>query len=241
MLLSVVTVTKNAADTVGRAAQSLGNPPPDGVEYILKDACSTDATCEIVRGIRPDAVVVQEPDGGIYDGMNQGWARAHGEYVMFLNADDQYLPGALETVMESLRANPGTDILHGCIRVNGRKYSPAQGLPSFGGARIFHPASAIRRSLLERLSGFDVKWPICADLDFFLRAKGSGASFLFIDREITDFALGGVSTARRKDTAAEVRRILLAHGFGRSFADGYYLCARLRAYASCMLKAARGS
>lgn len=241
MLLSVVTVTKNAADTVARAAQSLGNPPPDGVEYILKDACSTDATCEIVRGICPDAVIVQEPDGGIYDGMNQGWARARGQYVMFLNADDRYLPGALETVIKSLRANPGTDILHGCIQVNERKYSPAHGLSSFSGARIFHPASAIRRTLLERLCGFDVRWPICADLDFFLRAKGAGASFTFIDREITDFALGGVSTGRRKDTAAEVRRILLAHGFGRCFADGYYLCARLRAYASGTLKAARGS
>ena len=241
MLLSIVTVTKNAADTVAGAAQSLGDPPPDEVEYILKDACSTDATCEIVRKIRPDAVIVQERDKGIYDGMNQGWTRARGEYVMFLNADDQYLPGALETVMESLRANPGSDILHGCIRVNGRKFRPAQGLSSFGGARIFHPASAIRRSLLERYGGFDLRWPICADLDFFLRAKESGASFEFIDREITDFALGGVSTARRKDTAAEVRRILLAHGFGRCFANGYYLCARLRAYASCAVKAVKGS
>jgi len=241
MLLSVVTVTKNAADTVGRAARSLGNPPPAGVEYILKDACSTDATCEIVRGIRPDAVIAQESDGGIYDGMNRGWAMAHGEYVMFLNADDRYLPGALETVMESLRANPRADILHGCIRVNGRKCCPAQGLSSFGGARIFHPASAIRRSLLERLGGFDLKWPICADLDFFLRAKESGAQFAFIDREITDFALGGVSTVRRKDTAAEVRRILLAHGFGRCFADGYYLCARLREFAAGTFKAAKGS
>ena len=241
MLLSIITVTKNAADTVGRAAQSLGDPAPDGVEYILKDACSTDATCEIVRGIRPDALIVQERDGGIYDGMNQGVAKAHGEYVMFLNADDRYLPGVLETVMESLRANPGADILHGCIRVNGRKCRPAQGLSSFHGARIFHPASAIRRSLLERLGGFDPKWPICADLDFFLRAKEAGAKFAFIDREITDFALGGVSTVRRKDAAAQVRRILLSHGFGRCFADGYYLCARMRACAACAVSAVRGS
>ena len=239
MFLSIVTVTKNAAGTVARAAESLGCPLPDGVEYILKDAGSTDGTCEVVRGIRPDAVVVQSPDRGIYDAMNQGWAGARGEYVMFLNADDRYLPGALEEIMRELRANPDTDILHGCIRVNGRKYSPAQGVASFRGARIFHPASAIRRSLLERLGGFDIQWKICADLDFFLHAKESGAVFRFVDREITDFALGGVSTVRRKETASEVRRILLARGFGRCFADGYYLAARLRAcaaYAAGMLK-----
>ena len=220
MFLSIVTVTKNAAGTVAHAAESLGRPLPDGVEYILKDAGSTDGTAVIVRGVHPDAIVVQSPDRGIYDAMNQGWARAQGEYVMFLNADDRYLPGALEEIMRELRANPDADILHGCIRVNGRKFSPAQGISSFHGARIFHPASAIRRSLLERMGGFDIQWKICADLDFFLRAKESGAVFRFIDREISEFALGGVSTVRRKDTASEVRRILLAHGFGRVFADG---------------------
>lgn len=241
MLLSIVTVTKNAAGTVAHAAESLGRPLPEGVEYILKDAGSTDGTCEVVRAIQPDAVVVQSPDRGIYDAMNQGWARTSGEYVMFLNADDRYLPGALETVMRELRANPDTDILHGCIRVNGRKFSPAQGLASFHGARIFHPASAIRRSLLERLGGFDLQWPICADLDFFLRAKESGAVFRFVDREIADFALGGVSTVRRQETASEVRRILLNHGFGRCFSDGYYLAARLRACAARTVKRIKGS
>ena len=160
---------------------------------------------------------------------------------MFLNADDRYLPGALENVMRELRANPDADILHGCIRVNGRKFSPAQGVSSFRGARIFHPASAIRRSLLERLDGFDTQWKICADLDFFLRAKESGAVFRFIDREITDFALGGVSTVRRQETASEARRILLKHGFGRIFADGYYLAARLRACAARTVKLIKGS
>ena len=152
-----------------------------------------------------------------------------------------YLPGAVELMMRELRANPDADILHGCIRVNGRKYSPAQGVSSFRGARIFHPASAIRRSLLDRLGGFDIRWAICADLDFFLRAKESGSVFRFIDREITDFALGGVSTARRKDTASEVRRILLARGFGRVFADGYYCSARLRACAAGMLRRIKSS
>ena len=239
MLLSIVTVTKNASATVARAAESVGRQPD--VEYILKDAGSTDGTCGIVRGIRPDAVVVQSPDRGIYDAMNQGWAAAHGDYVMFLNADDRYLPGAPEEIMRVLRGNPDTDILHGCIRVNGRKYRPPHGMSSFCGARIFHPATAIRRSLLERLGGFDIRWPICADLDLFLRAKESGAVFRFINQEITDFALGGASTVHRRDTASEVRRILLEHGFGRCFSDGYYLAARLRAAAARSVSLIRGS
>ena len=99
----------------------------------------------------------------------------------------------------------------------------------------------LRRSLLERLGGFDVQWKICADLDLFLRAKESGAVFRFVDREITDFALGGVSTVRRRETASEVRRILLKHGFGRVFAHGYYLAARSRACAAWAVRLAKGS
>ena len=91
------------------------------------------------------------------------------------------------------------------------------------------------------MDGFATQWKICADLDFFLRAKESGAVFRFIDREITDFALGGVSTVRRRETASEVRRILLKHGFGRIFADGYYLAARLRACAARAVKLVKGS
>jgi len=65
--------------------------------------------------------------------------------------------------------------------------------------------------------------------------------FRFVDRETTDFALGGVSTVRRQETASEVRRILLKHEFGRVFADGYYLAARMRAGAARTVKLVKGS
>jgi len=53
---------------------------------------------------------------------------------------------------------------------------------------------------------------------------------------LTDFAIGGVSTKRRKATATEVRRILLDNGYGPLFANGWYCAMRLRALAAAIVK-----
>ena len=62
------------------------------IEYIVIDGASTDATLEVVNRYRDRiATVVSEPDAGIYDAMNKGIARATGDVVGILNADDFYI------------------------------------------------------------------------------------------------------------------------------------------------------
>ena len=172
--------------------------------------------------------VISEKDNGIYEAMNKGIRNAGNELIACLNADDAYLPGTLNAVMERFDSVPESDIVYGNILVNGREVKPPKGIASFGGARIFHPAAFIRRSLFERIGYFDESCRICADLDFFLRAKETGAVFTYLDRPLTDFALGGLSTVRRKQTAAELRHILIRHGYPRLFAYAYYCAMRLR-------------
>ena len=60
-------------------------------EHIVVDGQSTDGTVEILRSCsRPGLVVISEPDEGIYDAMRKGIARATGDVVGTLNADDFY-------------------------------------------------------------------------------------------------------------------------------------------------------
>ena len=44
-----------------------------------------------------------EKDAGMYDAINRGLARTHGEICSYLNCDEQYLPGALAKVAEFLK------------------------------------------------------------------------------------------------------------------------------------------
>ena len=233
MKISVITAVWNAEGSIARCVQSVkGND----VEHLLMDNWSTDRTVEIARSLEPAVQVHSEPDKGIYDAMNRGAGRAHGDILAWLNADDYYLPGTLDKVAAYFDAHPETELLHGNLRVNGRCVKPSSGLASFGGFRVFHPTVFVRREIFEKYGPFDLAFPICADLAFFLKAGRGGVRFAHLNETLTDFAIGGVSTKRRKATAEEVRRILIDNGYGRLFADGWYTAMRLRALAALLLK-----
>lgn len=233
--ISVITATYQPGAQLAECIHSVREN--HAFEHRIADNCSTDrATREILLDAAADATVVSEPDRGIYDAMNKGLRAASGDVLACLNADDSYLPGSLDLVRRAFEAHPEAGIVHGSIVVRGKIHDPAQGVASFGGARIFHPACFVRREVFEKIGYFDLRYPICADLDFFLRAKEAGVVFYRVAAPRTVFAPGGVSTTRRKEAAREVRAILIAHGRGRIFAWGFYALARLRALAARILK-----
>src|SRR4051812_45646954 len=118
-LLSIVTPCLNSASTLREAiasvrAQGLG----DALEHVVVDGGSTDGTIEILRDA-PDVSWASEPDRGLSDAMNKGVNRARGTFIGWLNADDYYLPGALERVRSELLAQPAAGWLPGpCLIVD---------------------------------------------------------------------------------------------------------------------------
>ncbi|CAK0801239.1 unnamed protein product [Prorocentrum cordatum] len=128
--------------------------------------------------------------------MNAGAAECSGEVLLFLHADTELPPGALEAVERAL-ANPA--VLGGCftLRFDAQEGSAALRLWSwctrcwllrtprlvFGDRAIF-----VRRSVFEELGGYS-DWPILEDLDFAMRlaAKGPGA-FAFLPAAVTTSA-----------------------------------------------------
>lgn len=91
MKISIITIAYNSAETIEATIQSVISQDYTDVEYIIIDGASKDATMDVVDRYRDQvAVVVSEPDRGIYDAMNKGVARATGEIVGILNSDDFY-------------------------------------------------------------------------------------------------------------------------------------------------------
>jgi glycosyltransferase involved in cell wall biosynthesis len=89
--ISIITIAYNSAETIEATIQSVISQDYTDVEYIIIDGASKDATMDVVDRYRDQiAVVVSEPDQGIYDAMNKGVARATGEIVGILNSDDFY-------------------------------------------------------------------------------------------------------------------------------------------------------
>jgi glycosyltransferase involved in cell wall biosynthesis len=80
------------------------------LEHIVQDSCSDDGTQDwLPKDPRVKAFI--EKDQGMYDAVNRGYRRAQGEYLAYLNCDEQYLPGALKAVQDYFQAHPDVDVL----------------------------------------------------------------------------------------------------------------------------------
>src|SRR5262249_54200127 len=111
MRFSVITPSFNPSPWLALCIASVADQAVD-VEHIVQDAGSTDGTLEWLRGDTRVQPFI-EPDRGMYDGVNRGLHRAAGDILAYLNCDEQYLPGCLQTVEAFFRAHPGVDVLFG--------------------------------------------------------------------------------------------------------------------------------
>ncbi len=185
MKISVVTVAYNAAATIGDtlrsvAAQSFSKGGVD-VEHIVIDGGSTDGTAAIVAAhARPGTIFVSEPDKGLYDAMNKGRARATGDLVGYLNADDFFCRiDAAQLIAAAATANPGAAAISGSVAIVAardpsklrRAYPAAPFAPwmlRFGHMPP-HPGFYTRTAAFDRIGGFDPTIRTGADFEWMLR------------------------------------------------------------------------
>ena len=185
-LLSIVTVSRNAATTIGDTLRSL-DPMLAGqtaVEHWVIDGASTDGTAELVAADRePMRRQVSEPDTGLYHAMNKGLRLAGGTYVWYLNANDYLHPalGAAWPTLLKLLDERRPPIVVGEIQMF--RESAAGPKPTrywraprdIEQSRRFgwhppHPAFIAKRELLISLGGFDETKRIAADFKLMMQA-----------------------------------------------------------------------
>ena len=128
-----------------------------------------------------------ELDAGQSDALNKGFAKAKGEWLFWLNADDVLLPGALKKVLDRIDT---VDWIAGnqfLIDDAGKvlKCSVGNGwhdwLYRHAVPHVYGPSSFFRRELLERVGGLDVSLKYCMDWDLWIKFMKAGARFERID------------------------------------------------------------
>lgn len=225
--LSVVTVCWNPGDILLEAIKSVQAQDFAQVEHVIIDGGSTDGTVERVQALlRPGDVFVSEPDKGIYDAMNKGIARAGGDAIALLNADDRY---ADQTVLSRIAAAfdaKGTDVVFGDISFfragapdkSVRRYNSGMFAPGrIGwGWMPAHPATVLTREAYARVGQYRTDFRIAADFDFIVRAFAKhGLSYTYLRDVFVKMQTGGVSTAggaSRRTIDAEMLRACREHG-----------------------------
>jgi len=90
-LISIITITYNAVNTIEETIKSVLEQTYPNIEYIIIDGGSTDGTVEIIKKYSSQiSYWISEPDKGIYNAMNKGIMQAHGAWINFMNSGDTF-------------------------------------------------------------------------------------------------------------------------------------------------------
>ena len=166
---SIVTITKNNPQGFKKTQASVQAQTYSNYEWIVIDGD-------------------KEPDSGIYDAMNKGIERASGEYIVFMNAGDEF---ADEDILDRL-SHFDADFIYGDAIEGGRVKQSKHHAQMKGGMITHHQSMVYRRSLLKTLR-YNLDYKIAGDYDLTLRFLSLSNCFYFVNFPICIFECGGVS------------------------------------------------
>jgi len=181
-LFTIITPTLNAGSTLADALDSVREQTGKiDFEHLLLDGGSTDDTLKVAADF--DFVATSsEKDRGLYDAMNKGAARAAGEWLVFLQADDWLAPGALKAWAAGIEANPGAQVVTGVperFERKGNAWVAQERLGDSANQRLsvrnltlgdpMLNARTIRKDTFFAAGGFSLDYPYCSDRDFLLQ------------------------------------------------------------------------
>ncbi len=203
--VSVVTVTWNCADTLADCLESVARQSWLDREHVVIDGGSTDATLALLETRREQlAVLVSEPDKGMYDALNKGIARSSGDVVGLLHADDCYADETVLAQVAEVFADPAVDACYGDLeyvaaedmaRVVRYWQSGAYDAKNFyWGWMPPHPTFFVRRRVYEQFGMFNLNMGTAADYELMLRfLLKHRLRVAYIPKVLVKMRVGGMS------------------------------------------------
>ncbi len=179
-LTSIVIPCFNHARFLPEAIESALAQAGAPIEVIVVNDGSTDATSAVAQRY-PTVRLVEQPNRGLSAARNAGLADAEGTYVVFLDADDRLLPGAVGVALAHAERDGSVALVAGrcqSIAEDGAPLPSAAPLPAAAGPYrallaanfIWTPGAALcRRTAVVAAGGFDITVSASADYALYLR------------------------------------------------------------------------
>ena len=221
-LISVITITYNAAETLPLTMESVAEQTFKDFEHLVVDGASKDDTIILARRMGTSGIrILSEPDDGLYDAMNKGLRMARGRYLIFLNSGDRFhSKDTLKAYADAIvKSNP--DIIYGdtdIVDIEGRRIGPRHlsapeilTFDSFSqGMLICHQAFMVRKDIAPL---YDTDYRFSADYDWCIRCiKSSRAGDrINLHRVTIDYLADGLTDRNKKASLVERFRIMAAH------------------------------
>lgn len=218
-LISVITVCFNSSATIEDTINSVEAQIYSNVEHLVIDGASTDSTMEIVGQHASIKRAISEPDGGIYDAMNKGISIAQGEIIGMLNADDLYADDDVLSRVSELFSDASIDACYADLVYV--KQQDTNVIVRYWKSREFesglfkdgwmpaHPTFFVRKSVYERLGGFDLNYKIAADFELLFRfIEQHKIRTRYLPKVLVKMRLGGTTNKSLANIYKQNREIL---------------------------------
>jgi glycosyltransferase involved in cell wall biosynthesis len=223
-VISIITVVYNGEKHLEQTIRSVLDQTYDRIQYIIIDGGSTDQSVKIIKQYEKFLHYwISEKDKGISDAFNKGIAKATGEIIGIINADDWYESGALERVAAEMGE---ADVCFGDVQLwknEGKKFIQKANLDLLSREMtINHPTVFIKKNMYEIHGGFDINYRCAMDYELMLRMKVAKCRFKYLPYTIANMRLGGFSDTSWKIGCRETEEIKNRYLPGHSLAHRLY-------------------
>ena len=202
-LVSIVSPSLNQGQFIRDTIESVLMQDYPNMEYWVMDGGSTDRTVDILRAYESDPRFswLSEPDHGQSDAINKGWRRCQGEILAYLNSDDIYYAGAIDTQTSYLMDHPEIDMVYGdCafIDAHGEVLEHLYSRP-FSLLELLHfniphqPTVFLRQQAVAKVGPLDLSYGHALDSEYWLRLHAAGHRIAYNPHLVAAYRLHGAS------------------------------------------------
>ncbi|NGM86016.1 glycosyltransferase [Parapusillimonas sp. SGNA-6] len=192
MKVSIITPSFNQGQFIERTLQSVANQTGAEIEHVVFDGASTDDTVAVLQRFGSRVRWVSEKDRGQTDAVNKGIRATDGDIIGWLNSDDIYYAGAIQSVVQFFQGHPDIDVVYGMadhIDLQDQAFEPYPTEPwDFARLQnvcfICQPALFFRRRVVERHGLLDESLNYCMDYAYWLRLGKAGVRFAYLERKL---------------------------------------------------------
>lgn len=180
MLIDVIIPTYNRAHLLERAILSVLNQTYKNFVLHIVDDGSTDETNTVLKKYKDQITLHTQKNKGVSAARNLAAFKSTGDWIAFLDSDDEWTPRKLEIQIQALKDSPTLRFFHSeeiwmrnNVRVNPKvkhqKSGPDLLERSLEFCLISPSTSLIRRDLFLEQNGFDESFIVCEDYDLWLK------------------------------------------------------------------------